>query len=633
MSLHQVPESHAGQPVMGDPAGEEHYVPRRRRETPPDWESTSPGVLAESTGGGRSPWLSTEARSEAVNSSEAENGRTPARSATTLPALLDDDHRTIATQRGWDFVALDDVALDEAVTGLLPSDIARLHSLVPFSLTHLSGQAVLRVATKDPNDFALRTVVNSHLYGYTVKFAYAAPAAIERAVDRAYSAGREAGHLAGGRRTVEEPAQTGTEGGDLGRAEPGEETETERILRLMIEEALRHGAADIQIEPTAFGLDVRYAIDGRLVQPSAPYPAALAAPLVNMIRAQAAMALDNQNRPDSGALRWNLRDGRTVDLRVEVIRTIHGLAATLRVQSRSRRTLDEIGLTEANKERFTAAISSPGGMIVVTGPTASGKNVTLHAGLLHRISPETKIIAIEDPVEQEIDRGVTQIAVDEATGRTFPAALRSVLRMAPKIIMVGEIRDNETATLAVDASHTGHLVLTTLHTDTAVGAIDRLARLGIDPRAVADTIVAIVGQRLVRTLCEACKVLLPVDPRAVAALGFDASSLPDALYQPNPQGCPECLNLGWRGRIGIHEIILNSAALSEAIATGATTATLNQIANRTGTTTLREDGLVKVLTGVTTLEEINSVTRRWLVTDPRDASADAGATGLTRSAA
>ena len=352
-----------------------------------------------------------------------------------------------------------------------------------------------------------------------------------------------------------------------------------RLVNLLLLEALQARASDVHLETYAGALRVRYRVDGVLQEAPSP-PVQLAAAVVSRLKIMAELDIAERRVPQDGRIRLRLQD-RGVDVRVSTIPALHGESVVLRLldAARGRITLDALGMTEGTLARFRAAIARPHGVVLATGPTGSGKTTTLYAAVEALRTGREKILAVEDPVEYELP-GVPQIPVHEKAGVTFASALRAMLRQDPDIMLVGEIRDGETAAIATQAALTGHLVLSTLHTNDAAGALTRLRELGVDAYLVASTVEAVLAQRLVRTWCTAC----------------------------GGRGCDACRDTGYLGRVGIHELLVMTDALRAAVQAGTDTASLRRIAVSEGMQTLRDEGERLVAAGRTSREEVIRVT-------------------------
>jgi general secretion pathway protein E len=384
-----------------------------------------------------------------------------------------------------------------------------------------------------------------------------------------------------------------------------------KLVNVMILEALRARASDIHLEATPDGLRVRYRIDGVLHDISRP-PRQYQAAVLSRIKIMASLNIAERRLAQDGRIRLRLSD-RELDLRVSISPTLHGEGVVLRILDRGAgvRTLAELGLPNAALERFERLIRQPHGIILVTGPTGSGKTTTLYGALARLNQPGVKIVTVEDPVEYQID-GVTQIPVNPKIGLTFAAALRSILRHDPDIIMVGEMRDRETAEIAIQAALTGHLVFSTLHTNDAPSGVTRMVDMGIEPYLVAATVLAIVGQRLVRLVCETCAEDFhpPADVVAQAATGQ-----PD-IAQPRfrrGRGCDACAATGYRGRTGLYELMPMSEEVRERVVQRASLAEIRALAQAQGMAPLRASGWAQACAGTTTLEEVLRVTRDEVV--------------------
>lgn len=377
-----------------------------------------------------------------------------------------------------------------------------------------------------------------------------------------------------------------------------------RFVNLLIRDAHDARASDIHLESTREGLRARFRIDGVLADVPSP-PKGLQAAVVSRVKLLAELDIAERRQPQDGRIRVRLEE-RELDLRVSTVPTLYGESVVLRLLDRGGRPveLDELGMGPETLSRFKALALRPHGILLATGPTGSGKTTTLYAALELRERAAEKIITVEDPVEYHLE-GVTQVPVNRKAGVTFAAALRSLLRQDPDVLMVGEMRDGETAEIAVQAAMTGHLVFSTLHTNDAVGAIPRLADLQIESYLVAATIEGVLAQRLVRKVCPECRELYTPDPAAVALL---AQRPIGRLQLVRGQGCPACRGTGFRGRIGIFELLVVTDDLKREVARAAPVARLREVAEAGGMTPLKADGWAKVLAGLTTVEEVLRVT-------------------------
>lgn len=381
-----------------------------------------------------------------------------------------------------------------------------------------------------------------------------------------------------------------------------------RLVNLIIAQAVEARASDIHIEPGDNRLFLRYRIDG-VLRDMDPPPARLRAAITSRIKLIARLNIAEQRLPQDGRVKAAVR-GKELDIRVSTVPTMHGESIVMRLLNQGEVQLDlaALGFPAAVRDRYFRLLEQPNGILLVTGPTGSGKTTTLYASLMRLNRPETKILTVEDPVEYQIGR-LNQIQVKPRIDLTFARILRSVLRQDPDIIMIGEIRDLETAQIAVQAALTGHLVLSTLHTNSAAGTITRLLDMGVADYLLTSTINGIVAQRLVRTLCPGCKTARPVLPELAAQLQLDrlAGGGPVTLHRG--AGCPACAGLGYRGRTAVMEVMPITEPLRRAILRRAETAEIERVAIAEGMETMMEDGLQKALAGITTVEEVLRVCR------------------------
>lgn len=512
------------------------------------------------------------------------------------------EHHGIARERGWDFIDLDNpefdmTTIEPELIALISPRTARSHNVLPLR----TRGRMLTVAMPDLDDAEAIADLREEVSGYTVMPVYANPATIRRGVEMVYSAASEAASIASERRQVATSSGTG---GDLGRIVSSAKSAVSRRLSLTIEQALREGASDIHFEPTRDALIVRYRVDGQL-RIAARYSRDDAQPLMTKIKVDAKMKTDNFFVPDSGVLRHETESGQIVDIRVEISPTGWGSAGVMRLQQSIWRPMDSLGLSPVNDKRVRQALSVKSGLLLATGPTGSGKTTSLYSFVNEKIDESTKIITLENPIEYLVPDGVTQHPVNVEQKMTFATGLRSILREDPDVVLVGEVRDSETAEVAVDAAMTGHLVLSTLHTNDAVGVIPRLLRLGIDPFLVSSSLLCVVGQRLVRRLCNECKVSQESDPDLVMSLDLEIEGMPDEIFSANPEGCREC-HRGYAGRVPIHEVLLVTDEVGDLIEKAASTDEILSAARRGGMTSMHEDAWWKVKEGITDMAELVS---------------------------
>jgi general secretion pathway protein E len=507
--------------------------------------------------------------------------------------------RALAQQQDLPFLSRDEMPSALPVLKNLSAKYLRTYAVCPVSVEGGS----LTVATSDP----LNPVVVDELRqttGLTVKLVVSPPEAVLEAIDRTYD-GANATAL-----------QRIVEGMDDERAAEGDEDVNQlrdmafeapvvRLVNLLVEGAITAEASDIHIEPFEDTLRVRYRIDGILYEQEAP-PRRLQAAVTSRIKIMAEMNIAERRLPQDGRIRVNLH-GTRVDIRVSTIPTVHGESIVMRLLQRSTvfLPLEGLGFPADTLKRFESLIKRPHGIILVTGPTGSGKTTTLYGALDKINSPGVKIITVEDPVEYQL-KGVNQIAVKPKIGLTFATGLRHIVRQDPDVILVGEIRDLETAEIAIQASLTGHLVFSTLHTNDAPAAITRLQDMGVEPYLVASVLEAVLAQRLVRRICPACRV--PDTPSAadLDALGVTA---PPGTQLYRGQGCEQCRGTGYRGRMGIYELFPITEDARSLMLRRVASRDIRQHAVAAGMVTLRMDGWRRACEGLTTVDEILRVTQ------------------------
>ena len=379
-----------------------------------------------------------------------------------------------------------------------------------------------------------------------------------------------------------------------------------KLINAMLGEAIKEGASDIHIETFESQLVVRFRVDGVLREILRPNRK-LSSMLVSRIKVMAKLDIAEKRVPQDGRITLRIA-GRAVDVRVSTMPASHGERVVLRLldKNNARLNLEDLGMTQVNRDLFSGLIRKPHGIILVTGPTGSGKSTTLYAGLSEINSKDRNILTVEDPIEFDL-QGIGQTQVNPRVDMTFARGLRAILRQDPDVVMVGEIRDLETAQIAVQASLTGHVVLSTLHTNTAAGAITRLEDMGIESFLLSSSLLAVLSQRLVRTLCPSCKQPHAPNSQEAAILGLDAGAAASTTIY-SPKGCAECNQTGYRGRTGIHELLFVDETIRDLMHAGKGEQTIEKYVRST-TPSIREDGCAKVLEGLTALEEVLRVTR------------------------
>ncbi len=507
---------------------------------------------------------------------------------------------TTAAEAGLDMVPVIEAIPDDVVHAV-PKNLAHRLGIMPLSL---EGRH-LRVALSDPFNFDAIDTLSKELR-YEIDPVVAPAEQIGMAISRYYGNTADAvnsliGQYSGDDLVVRQESE------DAG-SEKADDAHIIRLVNLMILEAHRLRASDIHLEPLEKRMRLRYRIDGVLhVMPDPPKK--LQAALISRLKIMANMSIAEKRLPQDGRIQVRLADSRaSIDLRVSSIPTNHGESVVMRILDKSSLTLGlpELGFLSDDQATIERILALPDGIFLVTGPTGSGKSTTLYA-CLHSINkPDRKIITVEDPVEYQLS-GVNQVPVNEDVGMTFAAALRAMLRQAPNIIMVGEIRDAETANIAINASLTGHLVFSTLHTNDAPSAVTRLVDIGVKQFLVASSVRAILAQRLVRRICANCSE--PYEPTEIEmrALNLKPEQLEGANFRKG-HGCDKCRGTGYKGRMGIFEICVLDDEIRRMINERMSVASIRQRARDLGMRTLREDGLRKVLGGMTTPDEVITTT-------------------------
>jgi type IV pilus assembly protein PilB len=516
-----------------------------------------------------------------------------------------DVSKALASQFGMDTINLEDYVVPEDVLSMVPRHIARRYKIVPV----YKHDGTLTVAISDPLDVdtvdSLRYILKMN-----VEPVVAAKSDIDAALDRYYGSSED---------TVENMLQEITEGEvDIGVGTKGEATieapqESEadapiiKLVGLMILDAYRNRASDIHVEPLERKLRVRFRIDGVLQEMESP-PKRLQAAIISRLKIMANMSIAEKRIPLDGRIQIPIM-GRSLDLRVASCPTNHGESIVMRILDKSsiQLGLKDLGFFSDDQERMEKIISLPDGVFLVTGPTGSGKTTTLYACLNTINKPDRKIITVEDPVEYEL-AGINQVQVHADIGLTFALALRSILRQAPNIVMIGEIRDLETANIAVAAALTGHLVFSTLHTNDAPSAVTRMVDMGVKPFLVASAVRGIMAQRLIRRICKNCKEPYKPTESEIKALNLKPDDVEKTTFY-HGRGCADCGKTGYRGRMGIYEIFVLDDEMRRLVYEKAPANVLRIRARELGMRTLREDGTRKVLTGVTTPEEVISTTQ------------------------
>jgi general secretion pathway protein E len=507
--------------------------------------------------------------------------------------------RALALQQNLAFLSRDELPSSLPILKNISAKYLRQYAVCPVSVE--AGQ--LTIATADPlNPMVLDDLRQST--GLTVKMVVSPAEAIADAIDRTYEGATTAmSKIVEG---MEEDRIGGDGDDDVSHLrDMAFEAPVVRLVNLLVENAIAAEASDIHIEPFEDTLRIRYRVDGILYEQEAP-PRRLQAAVTSRIKIMSEMNIAERRLPQDGRIRVTLH-GQRVDIRVSTMPTVYGESIVMRLLQRSSvfLPLERLGFPPVALKQFEALIKRPHGILLVTGPTGSGKTTTLYAALDKINSPGVKIITVEDPVEYQL-KGVNQIAVKPKIGLTFASGLRHIVRQDPDVILVGEIRDLETAEIAIQASLTGHLVFSTLHTNDAPGAVTRLQDMGVEPYLLASVLEGILAQRLVRRICEACRAVDTPSSADLEALGVTAG--PDVrLFRG--KGCDECRGTGYRGRMGIYELFVITEDARSLIMRRGAARELRRYAVDNGMATLRMDGWTRACEGLTTVEELLRVTQ------------------------
>lgn len=525
-------------------------------------------------------------------------GTTPERLLLDGGALTTDGlARAVAERHGLDHLDLSVFRVDMAAAHVMDATAAKRYQAVPVAFI---DDRTLLVAMADPanvlaaDDIAMMT-------GYEVRPAVATAEDLATLITRL----SRLDHVVADTDQAEDETQAAAGGGAeiLDLRESAEDQPVIKLVNQVLAQAVEQGASDVHFEPDAENMRVRFRIDGVLNE-ATEVPARMVPGVISRLKIISDLDIAEKRMPQDGRVGLTI-DGKHVDLRVVTLPCAHGENVVLRILDTSNVVLDldKLGMAEGERDRFTEAFSQAFGAVLVTGPTGSGKSTTLYAALGQLNTPEKNIITIEDPVEYQVD-GITQVQVNPRAGLTFASGLRAMMRADPDVIMVGEIRDRETAQIAIEAALTGHLVLSTLHTNDAPTAITRLIEMGIEPFLVASAIDAVVAQRLARQLCRHCKKRTILPAEVLRRNGFHVT-LDLEAYEPD--GCPRCNHTGYKGRIGLYEVMRLNDELRSLAVERASADRIAEVAMRAGMYRLREDGLRKVTLGLTSIAEVARV--------------------------
>jgi len=503
-----------------------------------------------------------------------------------------------AHRHGLVFKDLTNVQFPDELRAIVGMEMARKFNIMPVSV---DGDDVITIAMPDPNDMVTIDELRAKT-GKKINVVLASAGDIERATDRFYgvlSSGLD--DFDGEIEEIDESDLELAPEGDYG----AEDAPIVKYVNSLIHEAVYKNASDVHLEPMENTMSLRLRIDGKLQEFPAPSKNSYVA-IVSRIKIMGNLNIAERRLPQDGKCRLRVGN-KKVDVRISTLPTIHGEKTVLRILQRSDISLDmkKLGFSDADDKRYKEALESPHGMLLVTGPTGSGKTTTLYGGLNYINKPERNIITIEDPVEFELKR-VNQVQVKRKIGLDFADVLRRVLRQDPDVIMVGEIRDKETATIAIQAALTGHLVLSTLHTNNAVGTLSRLKFMGVETFLVADAVILVMAQRLVRKICPNCKEEDNVPAAVVEKLGLPEEDSKIKFYHGT--GCEECFGVGYKGRTAVYEVLKITPAIKKMIVTETNDIAIEERAMSEGMSTLRDGALVKLKEGITSVEEVLTVT-------------------------
>ncbi|HVY46022.1 MAG TPA: type IV-A pilus assembly ATPase PilB [Minicystis sp.] len=500
-------------------------------------------------------------------------------------------------------VNLDEYEIDPEVTKLVSKEVCDKHKIIPLSR---SGSALV-VAMADPTNLHAIDDIK-FLTGFNVEPVVASESGIVAAIERAYNVGPSYDEVLS--EFADEEVDFAVDGDDVNILELEKAAEGAPVVRLVnaiLLNAIKKAASDIHVEPYEKKLRVRYRIDGVLMEEMQP-PLKLKNAIASRLKIMSSLDIAERRLPQDGRIKLKMGKGREMDFRVSVLPTLWGEKIVLRLLDKSNLQLDmtKLGFDAGPLEDFQWAINQPWGMVLVTGPTGSGKTTTLYSALSDLNKVGTNVSTAEDPVEYNL-HGINQVQMHDEIGLNFAMSLRAFLRQDPDIIMVGEIRDFETAEIAVKAALTGHLVLSTLHTNDAPSTISRLLNMGVEPFLITASVNLVLAQRLARKVCVDCRAPHKVDTQSLIDFGFTDEQVARAQLMKGA-GCKTCNGSGYRGRVALYEVMRFSDSLKEMVLQGASTAELKAAAIKSGMNTLRMSGIEKVLAGVTTTEEVGRVT-------------------------
>ena len=513
-----------------------------------------------------------------------------------LAQALSDHHRI-------PYISISDYEIDREILDAVDEETARKYQIIPLDRT----DSQLTVAVTDPDDIHQLDEIKIKTRAKEIQTVISLPREIEAAIDKYYKAEDPASETYSAMlEGLEEDIEVVQDQDDESGSDDVDAAPVIRLVNMLVSEAIRHRVSDIHIEPEERSVRIRYRMDGVLKEMPG-IPKKMQSAVICRIKIIAELDIAERRKPQDGRFRMRV-DNKTVDFRVSTVPTVHGEKVVMRLLDKSNLQLDltKLGFEPESLAKFEKAIKRPFGMIIVTGPTGSGKSTTLYSALSRINDPAKNIMTVEDPVEYQV-KGINQIQTRPEIGMGFSEVLRSFLRQDPDVIMLGEIRDLDTASIAIKAALTGHLVLSTLHTNDAPSSLNRLVDMGIEPFLVGASLILVVAQRLARRICGSCKV--PYTPNAdlLTQLGVDPVQGKDLTFYEG-KGCPACNDTGYRGRLALYEVLEMDDDLSDAAIKGLSNQEIKAIARRNGMMTLRDSGIAKIIEGITTVSEVVSVT-------------------------
>ncbi len=548
--------------------------------------------------------ITPEQLKKAIEEQKAGGGRLGS-SLTKLGFVTDEELLSfLSKQYNVPAINLDEFEIDKEVVRKIPENIARKHLIVPVNQTG----STLIVATSDPTNLSVIDEIK-FLTGYNVEFVAATETAIKKSIEKYFEVSTDYQEI------MDEAAEEYEVIGDDDNIDvktlekASEEAPVIKLVNSVLNDAIKKGASDIHVEPYEKAFRIRFRIDGMLYEIMKP-PISLKNAIASRLKIMSKLDIAERRRPQDGRIKIRYADGKDIDFRVSVLPTLFGEKIVLRLLDKSNLQLDmtKLGFNEKQLKDFKDAVHKPYGMVLVTGPTGSGKTTTLYSALSELNQISKNVSTAEDPVEYNIP-GVNQVQMHEEIGLNFAASLRSFLRQDPNIIMVGEIRDYETAEIAVKAALTGHLVLSTIHTNDAPSTINRLLNMGIEPFLVASSVHAILAQRLMRKICEKCKEEIDIEKKFLTDIGMsEAEAKTTKTYKG--KGCNTCSNTGYKGRIAVYEILTIAEEIRELILAGASANEIKKEAIRIGMMTMRQSAIDLLKKGLTTIDEVVRVTAK-----------------------